>query len=350
MNPNLIEDLSNNQSVSHAFFLVQSREMCQKRNGEVYYRFILGDGHSTIKAVLWDNLGQITDEIRAGVVVKVQGSVTTYQNELQLTITRMRAATTEEASISDFLPRTERDPNEMMSAIEEIIDTISSPFLKELVASIFCNADLRRMFQESPAAKKLHHNMVGGLLEHTLSVTKICDAIVRFYPVLNRDILISAALLHDIGKVYELDSITFDYTDQGRLLGHLIIGAEIIMKQASIVESKDESTQLELLHAILAHHGTQEWGSPIVPMTLEAITLHYADNLDAKIVSFERWLKENPDEERQGWSRFWPIMQRHLYRRPCPDIASETRDSSSAQVSQDSSATAGPDSEPDQFV
>jgi len=315
----VIEHLSHNQFLKEAYFLVRSKEMCQKKSGGSYVRFILGDGARTIKAVMWENLGQVTEDIQPGKVVKIQGTVTVYQNELQLTIVRIRLATEAEAPVSDYLPRTTQDPTVMMQAIDEFIAGLKQPFFHDLLTSIFHDERVRAAFQEAPAAKKLHHNMVGGLLEHTLGVTRICQTLSELYPALDRELLISAALLHDIGKIEELDAQSFDYTDPGRLLGHLFIGAEMITTHAAALQTNDEHLRLELLHAVLAHHGSQEWGSPIVPMTIEAMTLHYADNIDAKIVSFESWLQENPDQERSNWSRFWPVMQRHVFSRSLKD-------------------------------
>lgn len=308
-----IDELEQNSFVKAAFLLVQEKETSYKRSGEPYIRFSLSDGQKTIKAVLWDNLDQVTDKIQSGTVVKIQGSVTQYQNELQLTIHRIRLATIEEANVSDFLPRTDHDIEEMMQEITTLIESINTTYLKNLLESFFLNETIRQQFCDAPAAKKLHHNVLGGLVEHTLTVTKICNFLASIYPSLNRDILITASLLHDIGKIVELEPNSFEYSDAGRLLGHLFIGAEKILEHSAKLDEENQELKLELLHAILAHHGSQEWGSPIVPMTIEAMALHYADNLDAKLVSFETWINKSPDPDRLNWSKYWPLMQRYLY-------------------------------------
>lgn len=307
-----------NMSISGDFFILIEKELGTKKNGETFLKLVLGDGTLSIKAVMWENIGSIEKELTKMAVVKVQGIIQTYQSELQMKVQRIRAATEEEINFEDFYPLSREDKAAFLEYFNETIASLTEPFIVNLLKKIFADQDLIPRLENAPAAKKIHHNVPGGLLEHTVAVTKICDQMTRLYPVLNRDLLLAGALLHDIGKIYEFSNTTFDYTDEGRLLGHLFLGTSIIQEHGRdlIVHENDRKVMMELLHIVLSHHGQYEWGSPVVPMTLEAITLHHADNLDAKIYGFNDWLQNNPAPDRENWSKYWKFMDRYLYNRP----------------------------------
>lgn len=299
------------------FFLLHEMEICKSRTGGPYLRLLLGDGSQKLKAFMWEDFDDVANTLQVNTVVKVKGSLRSFRNEPSLTVQRIRPADEQhnEPKFDDFLPRSPVDIPASLTYLREMIDQLQSPWLRELLNRFFGETTFCEQFVRGPAAKNLHHNKVGGLLEHTISVVRLCAFLAEQYAEIDRDILLSAAMLHDIGKIVELSSETFDYTDHGRLIGHLFIGAQLIDHEASLIELGDDDMRTELLHAILAHHGSPEWGSPIVPMTLEAIVLHSADNLDAKLTSFIEWIDRNPDPSRENWSRYWPFMERFLYQR-----------------------------------
>lgn len=309
----LIENLKLNEFIKGEFFLISHKEINQKKNGEEYIRFILTDGKREIKAFLWDNINSFPKERGKGSIVKVQGTVREYLGDLRIMIRKIRLAKEDEANLEDFLPKTMVDIASLISFIEEKIESLNSDFIKELLLAFYLNGEFIERIKKAPAAKRLHHNTIGGLLEHTVTVTKTCDFLASLYPYLKRDILIGAALLHDIGKIQEFNTDNLDYTDEGRLIGHLVLGAQLIEHRCNELETKNEQEKLEIIHAVLAHHGSHEWGSPTLPMTVEALALHYADNMDAKITSFINWQENNPDTERKNWSKYWQFMQRFIY-------------------------------------
>jgi 3'-5' exoribonuclease len=311
-----IAALTSNQQLNGDFFLLVEKELCQKKSGENYLRLVLGDGERQVKAVMWENFSELIPSLKTGAVVKIQGIVRNFKNEIQVNVQRIREATAGEPQSEEFLPRSRFDVNELLLSLEGLIDTIHSPYLRNLLASFYRDEETRKKICQAPAGRKLHHNTVGGLLEHTVTVTRLCEQMCLLYPELKRDLLIAAALLHDIGKLVELDASCFDYSDEGRLLGHLFLGGRMVLEHSGKIQPENEFEKMELLHAMLAHHGTHEWGSPIVPMTLEAIALHYADNLDAKIAGFKNWSEINPDPARTYWSKYWSFMERYIYRRP----------------------------------
>ena len=235
------------------------------------------------------------------------GDVTSFQGALQLNVKRVKKMSETDVNPSDYLPVSEYNIEEMYQKLLAYIAQMKHPYLKQLAESFFADADFAKRFQFHSAAKSVHHGFVGGLVEHTLHVTQICDFFSKLYPMLNRDLLLTAAMFHDIGKLTELSTFPAnDYTDDGQLLGHIMIGAMEVQKHIDEIEGFPKRTASELIHCILAHHGELEYGSPKKPALAEAIALSFADNSDAKLETMREALSNIPENslEWQGFNRF----------------------------------------------
>lgn len=263
-------------------------KFCQQaltKNGKAYLNVILQDRTGTIDAKVWDPNSQGIDDFEALDYIDVMGDVTSFMNALQVNVKRVRRAREGEYDPKDYLPVSGKDIEQMYEELKKYIARIRNPYLQELTASYYLrDEDFIRRFKFQSAAKTVHHGFVGGLLEHTLSVTKMCDYFADNYPILNRDLLLTAAIFHDIGKTEELSAFPEnDYTDAGQLLGHIMIGAEMVGERIRQIPDFPVKLGNELKHCILAHHGELEYGSPKKPALAEALALNFADNADAKL-------------------------------------------------------------------
>jgi 3'-5' exoribonuclease len=297
-----------------SFFLVKQVQIRQRRSGEPYLSLLLGDRTGDVPAVMWEGVEGASKELNEGDIVKVHGLLGTYQGERQLTITRLRRAASEEIALEDYLPRSAQDPAALIRHLEEAVEAIRQPHLKQLLGGLLKDEAFLAAFTMAPAAKSIHHAVLGGLLEHTVSVVGLCRLLAEYYPALDRDLLLAAAMLHDVGKTRELTwSRVFDYTDAGRLLGHITLGALLVEERIRAVPDFPEILAQRLLHCILSHHGELEWGSPRRPKTLEALVLHYAEDLDGKINSFLGFARSHPDPQHPGWTQFNKPLDRYLF-------------------------------------
>ena len=246
------------------------------------------------------------EEFDAMDYVEVTGDITSFQGNLQLSIKRARKVQEGEYDPKDYLPVSERDVDEMYDELMTLIASIKNPHLSVLLKRFFDNKEFDMRFKFHSAAKSVHHGFVGGLLEHTLNVTKNCDYFAKTYPILNRDLLLTASMFHDIGKLQELSTFPEnDYTDAGQLLGHIMIGAEWVGEEIRQIEGFPVVLANELKHCILAHHGELEFGSPKKPAIIEAVALSFADNIDAKMETVKEMLATVPENnlEWQGYNR-----------------------------------------------
>ena len=237
----------------------------------------------------------------------ITGDITSFQGNLQCSIKRARRVSEGEYDPKDYLPVSEQNVDEMYNELKNIIATIQNPYLSQLLHKFFDDEDFAKRFKFHSAAKSVHHGFVGGLLEHTLSVTQNCDYFAKHYKVLNRDLLLTAAMFHDVGKLQELSTFPEnDYTDAGQLLGHIMIGAEWVGEEIRNIDGFPIVLANELKHCILAHHGELEYGSPKKPALIEAVALSFADNIDAKIETFKELITNVPENnlEWQGFNRF----------------------------------------------
>lgn len=304
------------------FYVCSSKAVKVDRNGNRYMDLRLSDASGRIGAKMWD-VGDADIERFAGHdIVKVQGVVTSdLRGNPEIKIERIRAAgPDDDIDLATLLPASPRDCATMEAELAQVRQGIANPDLSALLDEIFSDEILYRQFCEAPAAKGFHHNYVHGLLEHTVSVCRVAAAIAEQYPDdLNRDLLVSAAILHDIGKIAEFDYTTaIDYSDQGRLLGHIIIGEKIVSDAIGRLESFPDELRLQMLHLIVAHHGEKEYGSPVRPKTLEGFILNHADDIDAKANVFVRLHAEAIDSG-EAWSQFNRVLDRFLYLRKAED-------------------------------
>jgi 3'-5' exoribonuclease len=308
-----------------SYFLVQQLQLRQRRSGEPFLSLVLADRTGQIGAVLWEGAEERAKEVGEGDIVKVQGLVGSYQRERQLTLSRIRRAQPEEISLEDFRPRSPLDPDEGLARLLASVASLSDPFLRQLLQGILESESVRPALRQAPAAKNLHHATLGGLLEHTVSVVGLCERLADYYPALDRDLLLAAAILHDIGKLREFTwERNFDYTDAGRLVGHISLGAFLVDEAIRAIPGFPASLGERLLHCILSHHGELEWGSPKRPKTLEALVLHYAEDLDGKINAFQGFVRSHPDPQRPGWTQFNRLLDRYLYFGPSRDEETPT--------------------------
>lgn len=302
----LIETLREGERINE-IYLCKFKQTALTKAGKPYENVVLQDKSGTLDAKIWDVGSQGIDEFDALDYVQVTGDVTSFQGALQLNIKRARVAEEGEYEAKDYLPVSEKDITQMYEELLGFVKSVQNSYLKKLAESFFMDEEFAKRFQFHSAAKSVHHGFVGGLLEHTLSVTKICDFYAGAYPFLNRDLLICSSMFHDIGKLEELSQFPAnDYTDAGQLLGHIMIGAEMVGEHIRSIPGFPVRLGNELKHCILSHHGELEYGSPKKPALMEAMALSFADNMDAKMETMKEALAAVPDGnvEWQGFNRF----------------------------------------------
>ncbi len=278
-------------------YLCKSRQILLTKAGKEYASLILQDKSGTVDAKIWDLKSPGINDISAMDYIVVEADVNMFNNSLQLNIRRVRKADAGEYMIENYIPVSKYSIESMYNELKEKVSSIKNIHLNRLLNAIFIeDTAFASKFKSSSAAKNVHHSFMGGLMEHSLSVVRLCEFYCKNYPILNRDLLISAALCHDIGKIEELSPFPEnDYTDEGQLLGHIIIGCEIISKKAQKIEGFPAKLLNELKHCILSHHGELEYGSPKKPAIIEALALNLADNTDAKLETMKEIL-ESADE------------------------------------------------------
>ena len=305
-----INELHENENIKEVF-LVRQRTSAVTKNGKPYDNVILQDKTGNIDAKIWDPNSAGIDEFEALDYVEITGQVKEFNSALQISINRARKVHEGEYDPADYLPVSRFDIDSMYAELLAYIDGMKNPYLKRLCESFFRNdKDFIARFKKSSAAKSVHHGFIGGLLEHTLSVTKLCEYYTGAYPELKKDLLISVAILHDIGKVRELSEFPMnDYTDDGQLLGHIVMGSEMIYEKIKCIECFPERLASEVRHCILAHHGEYEFGSPKKPALIEAMALNFADNTDAKMETFAEQLRSSNSG---GWLGFNRLLDSNI--------------------------------------
>ena len=287
-----IESLREGERINDVY-LCKYKQSAVTKNGKPYENVILQDKTGTIDAKIWDPNSMGIDEFEMMDYVAVMGDVSSFQGALQVSIKRVRKVREGEYDPANYLPVSEYDIEEMYGQLLTFVNGIKNPYLSKVAKHFFVeDTEFAKQFKFSSAAKSVHHGFVGGLLEHTLSVLKLCQFYVKQYPILNEDLLYTAALCHDIGKVYELSAFPLnDYTDDGQLLGHIVMGCEMVGEQIRSIEGFPKKLGNELKHCILAHHGELEFGSPKKPALVEAVALNFADNTDAKMETMKEIFK-----------------------------------------------------------
>lgn len=296
-------------------FLVARKSLAETKAGKPYLALGLMDRTGEIEARVWDNAVEFDAQAEEGSFVLVQAVAKPFRDQMQLGVTALQRVVETEVDLADFMPASVRPLAEMVAELEAVIAGIGDSPLRKLLDAIFQGDTLAR-FQRAPAAKKLHHAYIGGLIEHTLSIVGMADKAAHHYPLIDRDMLIAGALLHDLAKIEEFDFTRppFGYTDRGRLVGHLVLGVELVRKAAEQVEDIRAEQVDRLLHIILSHHGRHDFGSPVLPMTPEAILLHHLDDIDAKM-NYMDGLRMKMNGRGWQWTEYQRHLERYLYLR-----------------------------------
>lgn len=295
-------------------FLVHDKQVPLNKNGNPYLALVLKDRDGTINAKMWDNVEETErrEGFAAGDFVKIDGEAQTYRGQPQLKIKKLSKVPSPGAdALSDFLGSTSVSPMKMLNETRDLLGSIEHAALRGMLLARLDDPAFSELLARTPAAKTNHHAHLGGLLEHTLAICKLADALAGLYPRLDRDLLLAGAFLHDVGKMRELTSeAAFAYSDEGNLVGHLVIGAEMLTGWMGEVEGLSETMRLKLVHMVLAHHGQKEFGSPVLPKFPEALALHFLDNLDSKLQS----MFEVADQEAgQRWSSYQAQFGGYLF-------------------------------------
>lgn len=303
-----IRDFRDSEVVRDIYFCKQ-KVFAETKNGKTYISLLLQDKTGTIDAKVWEPYSPGIRDFEALDYIEVHGKVTTFAGALQLSVDQIYKMEEGEYEPANYFPCTDKDTEVMYGELLDFVSSVKTPCLKTLLTKVFVeDKDFVERFKKHSAAKAMHHGFIGGLLEHTLSVTKLCDFYATQYKLLNRDLLLTAAMLHDMGKIYELSAFpTNDYTDEGQLLGHIVIGSEKITELSRDIENFPVKLLNELKHCILAHHGEYEFGSPKKPAIAEAVALNFADNTDAKMEMFKEIFAGVPMENNDwlGYNRLF---------------------------------------------
>jgi 3'-5' exoribonuclease len=293
-------------------FVVASKQVKPKRTGELFLWLTLADRSGQIEAKMWDNVGEVMDKFDQDDYVKVKGLINRFNGRLQLTIHKLRRMEDSEIDPTDYLPRGPRDPEQLWKELGEFVATVKDMHLRALLEAFLGDPQIAAAYRLAPAAKTLHHAYIGGLLDHVVSLFRVCDLACRNYPHVNRDLLLAGAFLHDIGKIHELSyHRSFAYTTRGQLLGHMVIELEMLQQKVAQVPDFPAGMKTLLEHLIISHHGHYEFGSPKLPMFPEALMLHYLDDLDSKMESMRAQLEREAGNQEE-WAGYNASLARPL--------------------------------------
>ncbi len=311
MKTEYVADLQPNQTVT-TFLLVQSKEIRFKRSGEPYLSLRLSDRSGRLDAKMWDGVAEVAATFERDDVVKVQGMVQLYRDRLQMTVQRLRPAQEGEIEISDYLPRTQRNIDEMFQLVRDTAERMENPHLRQMLQAFLNDEEIAAKFKTAPAAKTLHHAFVGGLLEHVVSLLNLARLTAGNYDFIDLELLQAGVILHDMGKIEELTyQRAFGYTNEGQLLGHITIVLRMLDQKCRQLPELSPKWKMLVEHMILSHHGKYEFGSPKLPMFPEALMLHYIDDLDSKLESMRATLAEDTHGD-DDWTAYNPSLERML--------------------------------------
>jgi 3'-5' exoribonuclease len=299
-----------NQVVTTSF-LVVSKQAKPKKSGELYLALTLADRSGHLDAKMWDNVADHINSFEQDDFVKIRGLLNKFNGRFQLTVHKVRSMQDSEIDYADYLPRTTKDIGELWQTVKDFVDGFRDQHLQALVRAFIADPEIEFAYKNAPAAKTLHHAFIGGLLDHVVSLFKLCDLACRNYPdTINRDLLLTGAFLHDIGKIHELTfARSFAYTTRGQLLGHMIIELEMLQQKIAQVPGFPSEYKTLIEHLIISHHGKYEFGSPKMPMFPEALMLHYLDDLDSKMESMRAHFQREPGAE---WTTYNASLARPL--------------------------------------
>jgi 3'-5' exoribonuclease len=305
-----VDSLSEGTGVDD-LFQVEVCDLRQARNGSLYLSLVIKDRTGRVGARRWDARAEETETFKAGDVVRIRGFVESFRGQPQVIVRRIDPAAGDDVDPADFFRSSAKSPSAMLAELRAVLETVKSPPLRKLLDAFLDDPRFRERFMEAPAATHIHHAHLGGLLEHTLSMARCALAVAPNYPSLDVEVLLAGVFLHDLGKTEELATAPMlDYTDRGRLLGHIEIGARMLSEKAAAIEDFPPFLLDILTHMVLSHHGRMEYGSPKLPMTPEAVVLHLIDNLDAKVMAIES-LREEAEGGR--WSDYIRGFERAFF-------------------------------------
>jgi 3'-5' exoribonuclease len=318
MTRRFVQQMADGDTIEEVY-LVTDKQLRANRNGNLYLQLELRDRTGAISARLWNAGEHLFRSFDSGDFLLIKGKVQLFQGALQMILSHLERIAAEKVELADFLPHTEHDVSKLLERLRGTLLKLSNPHLRALVECFLMDDGFVHDFCKAPAGVRNHHAFLGGLLEHVVTLLDAAERVLPVYPEVDRDLLLTGIFLHDVGKVRELSfARTFAYTDEGQLIGHLVIGVEMLNeKVAKVPDLTGEPFPRELLlrlkHMILSHHGTYEFGSPKLPMTPEAVALHYLDNLDAKVHSFTRDIREDRNST-SSWTPFNQSLQRRLFK------------------------------------
>ncbi|PIE56361.1 MAG: metal-dependent phosphohydrolase [Desulfobulbus propionicus] len=324
-----ISQLTEGQQVDD-LFLVSRKRLMETRNGKPYLALTLMDSSGEVEARVWENAAALEALAEVGRVVRVQAQAKCYREQLQLGVSGLEPVPAEAVQLEQFMPASARPVDEMEQELTEHIARLTDASLKQLLQTLF-QGKVLQAFLRAPAAKRMHHAYIGGLAEHSLSLCSLAVRVTEQYPALDQDLLLAACLVHDLAKIVEFDYAVppFEYTDQGRLLGHIVLGTEMVRTAAREVKALSAERLDALCHIILSHHGKLEFGSPVLPMTPEAMIFHHLDDMDAKMNYLERLAAELPSPG-PGWTEYQRPLERFLYLRRASEESPNTEPAESA--------------------
>src|SRR6266404_2498802 len=293
-------------------FVVTTKQVKPKKTGEPYLALVLADRCGQIEAKMWDNVDDAIDTFDQDDFLKIKGLLNKYKNRFQITIHKLRRLGDSEVDFADYLPKTTKDIGELWQTLAGFVATFQDPRLKALVEAFMSDPDIAEAYRTAPAAKTLHHAYIGGLLDHVVSLFRSCDLMCRNYPQVNRDLLLTGAFLHDVGKIHELTyNRSFSYTTRGQLLGHMIIELEMLQTKLEQLPGFPDELKTMIEHLIISHHGQYEFGSPKLPMFPEALMLNYLDDLDSKMEAMRSQFERGSGSD-GAWTSYNPSMGRPL--------------------------------------
>lgn len=295
-------------------FLVRDKIMAMAKNGKPYMTLKLIDRSGEVEARVWDRVDEFADQFAKDDFIRVQGKASVYLGKMQLVVQDLSRLADDQVDLADFLPVAKASAEEMEAELRLKIGSMSDGYLRRLLEAFVADDDFLNHYRSAPAAKSMHHVYLGGLLEHSLAVADLADDICRRYPTLDRDLLLTGALLHDVGKVAELCyARSFDYTDAGKLLGHIVMGVEMVDAKARQIAGFPADLLVLVKHLLLSHHGQYEYGSPKRPKTLEALVLNFIDDMDAKINGVRTHIEREPDNP-SSWTSYHRLYDRYFFK------------------------------------
>ena len=304
----------NDRDTVNAVFLVKDKIMAMAKNGKPYMNLRFMDKSGDVDAKIWDNVDELDKLFGKDDFVQIRGKASIYMNKMQVVVAEIKRVPDNEVNLADFLPESPRPKDEMHRELLQVVADLSNPYLRLLMESFLSDAVFFELYTTAPAAKAMHHVYLGGLLEHSLALVKLGKSVISLYDGIHEDLLVVGALLHDVGKIHEMSfERAFDYTDAGKLLGHITIGVELVEEKIRQIDGFPRELAMLLKHMLLSHHGQYEYGSPKRPKTIEATILNYIDDMDSKINGIKAHIaKENASASR--WTAHHRLYDRYFFK------------------------------------